>query len=324
MPRRVFPLLLLASCSSVPPETRAAIPGLVGPITPESCRTELEALVALGPRYAGDAGATERTLRHLEARLASFGYRTRREPAGSFGGFTQFNLLAELPGEREPGVVCELGAHYDTVPDSPGADDNGSGVVGVLESARVLAHHRPERTLRFCFFAGEERGLFGSRAHVRRRHERPDERIDGLLDLEMIGFATHEPRSQRAPVRIPFLAWMPYTGNFILVAGNFRSGGLGNVFERCIRRYVPDLRYYSANRIAGLFGDGDRSDHSSYWEANLRGIMITDTANFRNPHYHAGSDTPETLDYGFLSAVARASAATMVEWGGRVPAPSAR
>jgi hypothetical protein len=143
------------------------------------------------------------------------------------------------------------------------------------------------------------------------------EQVDGLLNLEMIGFFSEEPDSQDAPIRIPIIASLPTTADFILVAGNFDSGGLGNIYERCIDRYVPELKYYSANRIAGFFADAARSDHSSYWDADLRGIMISDTSEFRNHHYHRPSDTIETINFEFHSRVTQAAAATMVEWAGR-------
>ncbi len=312
-------LLISAACSSVPAATRSAIPPLIATITPISCEAELSELQAQGGRSAGDEVQTEATLRYLEDRMAALGYETYREDAGMYGAVAQANLIAEIRGETEPEVVCEIGAHYDTVVWSPGADDNGSGVTGVLQVASALRGHRPERTIRFCFFAAEEVGLRGSSAHVARILEREEERVDGLLDLEMIGFYSEEPDSQGAPIRIPLIASLPYTGDFILVAGNFSSGDLGNIYEGCIDRYVPGLKYYSANRIAGFFGDAARSDHSPYWEADLRGIMITDTAEFRNQNYHEATDTIETVNFVFLSRVAQAAAATMVEWAGRVP-----
>jgi hypothetical protein len=115
-------------------------------------------------------------------------------------------------------------------------------------------------------------------------------------------------------VRIPLILSPPDVGNFIVVVGNWSSGGLGNRFESAIDRYVPELDYFSLNRLGGFLKDAVRSDHYPYWEADLKGLMITDTANFRNPHYHRPSDTPETLDPLFLRNVARAAAATMMEW----------
>jgi hypothetical protein len=106
----------------------------------------------------------------------------------------------------------------------------------------------------------------------------------------------------------------PTTGNFIAVVGNFRSGGLGNRFERAAKDYVPALPYFSANRVGGLFRDALRSDHKPYWDEGYRAIMLTDTANFRNPHYHRASDTPDTLNFTFLRRVTQAVAATLLSW----------
>lgn len=309
-------LAALSACSSVPAATRAAIPARIEVITPASCAAELAALQAIGGRSSLNAEQTEAALLYLEARMAELGYETYREAAGDFGLVTQTNLFAEIPGSLEPEVICEIGAHFDTVSRSPGADDNGSGVAGVLQVAAALRGFQPERTIRFCFFAAEEVGLRGSAAHVALAMERGDQ-IDGLLNLEMIGYFSEEPDSQGAPIRIPIIASLPYTADFILVAGNFNSGGLGNIYERCIDRYVPELKYYSANRIAGFFADAARSDHSSYWEAGLRGIMISDTSEFRNHNYHRPSDTLDTINFEFLSRVTQAAAATMIEWAGR-------
>ena len=269
---------------------------MIAQITPESCRQQLSSLLELGPRWAGDEEQTNRAINYLEGRLQQLGYQVHREPVGDWFDVEQVNLIVEMEGHVDPATIVEVGAHYDTVRNSPGADDNGSGVAGLLEIARVLANHRPERTVRLCFFAAEEVGLLGSRGHVDRILADSSTQVDGLLDLEMIGYASSEEGSQDAPIRIPLLVSLPYQGDFILVAGNFDSGGLGNIFEGCVHRYVPDLKYFSANRIAGFFGDAARSDHYPYWQAGLRGIMLTDTANFRNPHYHRRSDTIDTID----------------------------
>jgi peptidase M28-like protein len=308
--------LFLPACSSVPAETRAAIPALIAVITPESCEAELAALQAVGGRSSLNAEQTEAVLAYLEARMAALGYATYREAAGDFGLVTQTNLFAEIRGSSEPEVICEIGAHFDTVSRSPGADDNGSGVTGVLQVAAALRGFQPKRSIRFCFFAAEEVGLRGSAAHVALVKERGEE-VDGLLNLEMIGYYSEEPDSQGAPIRVPIIASLPYTADFILVAGNFNSGGLGNIYERCIDRYVPELKYYSANRLAGFFADAARSDHSSYWDAGLRGIMISDTSEFRNHNYHRPTDTIDTINFIFLSRVTLAATATMVEWAGR-------
>jgi aminopeptidase YwaD len=205
---------------------------------------------------------------------------------------------------------------------SPGADDNASAVAAMLEIARIMAGLDLRYTVRFCFFALEESGRDGSRLHVRRMHER-DEDLEGAIILEMIGYATDRPDTQATPARVPLLFWPPTTGDFVAVVGNFRSGGLGNRFERAAATYVPQLPYFSANRLGGWFRDALRSDHKPYWDQGYRAIMLTDTANFRNPHYHRPEDTVETLNFEFLQWVTRATAATLLEWAEPVAATAA-
>lgn len=297
-------------------------------VTASRLRESLAALLEIGPRPMGDDEATDATLAFFRTRLESYGYEVVQrevrfdiEPAeeGRFlrtsaeGEHRVVNLFAELRGTEEPDRVLDLGAHYDSVPGSPGADDNGTGVIGVLEVARILAGYEPKRTVRFCFFGGEEAGLIGSHFHVASFEQDP-RREEGIFVLEMIGYASSEPDSQDAPIRVPLIASLPYVGDFILVVGNMASGGLGNLFEHSIDAYTPELPYYSANRIGGFFADAARSDHSPYWASGYRGVMITDTANFRNPNYHRHTDTLETVDFEFMERVVRAAAAAVVHW----------
>jgi len=139
-------------------------------------------------------------------------------------------------------------------------------------------------------------------------------RVAAFVSLEMIGYTSAEEGSQKTPVRVPLLLEPPTVGNFIAVVGNLRSGWIGNVFERAADVYVPDLPYYSLNRIGGFFGDAARSDHQAYWERGLHGLMLSDTANFRNPHYHSANDTIDTLDFAFMRRVSQAALAMALEW----------
>jgi aminopeptidase YwaD len=261
-------------------------------------------LLAYGPRVI------ESRSRALRAEgWEVLGYRI--EEAAAMDTIVVPNLLAERVGEL-PDRVIEISAHYDTVAACPGASDNSSGVAAVLEVARVLADARPRKTVRFCFFAAEERGLLGSREHVARLQEDPRV-VEALVNLDSVGRASHEPGSQDAPVRIPLVTWMPSTGDFLTVIGTFSSGWLGNVFEASARAYVPELRLYSANRIGGWFADARRSDHAPYWEADLPAVFLTDTGEFRWDDYHRPEDRVERLDLEFLERVARAAAATVLE-----------
>jgi hypothetical protein len=224
------------------------------------------------------------------------------------------NLYAERRGERFPDRIVELGAHYDTVPYSPGADDNGSGVAALLETARLVATAEPAKTIRFCFYGAEENGLLGSAHHVEQIEADAGRTVEGLLNLDGVGLARHEPGSQQFPEDIPWFLDPPDTGDFITVVGNWSSGWIGNLFEDCVDCYVPELPYYSANRIGGWMADSERSDHANYWQADYDAVFLSDTTEFRAGYYHLPSDTPDTLDLPFLTQVTQATLATMLTW----------
>ncbi len=211
------------------------------------------------------------------------------------------NLIASLPGSSSDGQVLIV-AHYDTVPDCPGADDNASGVAGLLEAAGALARHRFHKNLVFVAFALEEYGYPGSLHYVKQvRASRTA--IAGVFDLEMIGYTSPV---QTAPPGVP----APAVGDFIGVIGNRRSQELVALFKEGAARFVPSLA------VEGLIVEGNGedlpvvrlSDHAPFWDAGYPAVMITDTAFLRNPHYHLRTDTLDTLDLHFLRQVAAATA----------------
>lgn len=309
-------LTTLGSCVAPPSaEVAAALPS----ITPDRVEALIAEQVAIGPRPWSDPAAGAETVRWLETQLAAAGYTARRE-SFSANDIPQHNVIAERIGMVEPDVFIELVAHHDTVPGTPGADDNASGVAALLEVARVLADAPPpERSVRFVFVAMEERGLTGSRVHVEKltgRIAAGEEQLDVALVVDMLGFRSFEPDSQDAPIRIPLVASMPHTADFILLAGNFDSTSRAADLEDDFERYVPEVRVWAVKRIAGFFADSARSDHKNYWDADLRAIWLTDTANFRSPHYHRASDTLDTLDLDFTAGIARAIAAWTLERSG--------
>ena len=311
-------LLLCSGCAAVQRQPQIAEP--ISSITPDRCEQELSSFLELGSRACWEPEETAATIDFLTRKLESWGYKVIREPLDLPRYPGNANLIAEKVGRSEPNQILEIGAHYDSV-GNLGADDNGSGVIGVLEAARVFSTLETGRTVRFCLYACEEVGFLGSRHHVEQILAEPDEEVVGLINFEMIGYTDTREDSQGAPIRIPFLADLPRIGDFILVSGNFSSGWLGNRIEAHIDAYEPQLKYYSANRISGFFADAARSDHSPYWEADLDAIMLTDTANFRNPHYHEDSDTIDTIDFQFMARIIRAVAACAIDWAGLSKAP---
>jgi hypothetical protein len=227
----------------------------------------------------------------LAQTLADLGYRVRVEGA-------MRNVVASPPGEHGP--LPLVAAHYDSVPASPGADDNASGVAALLRCARDAA--RLGAPARFVAFNAEEEGLLGSREFV----------ASGLCDelgvreahvLEMVGFRARGPATQRAPAGVGML--VPSVGDFLGLLANAGSrAALGPALRAARQGSGPAVR--SLEVFFGLerrLPDLLRSDHAPFWATGLPAVLWTDTAEFRNPHYHQRSDTPDTIDYGFLREV---------------------
>jgi hypothetical protein len=211
------------------------------------------------------------------------------------------NLEASVPGSVRPDQIVVIGAHYDTVRGSPGANDNASGVAALLEIARSLAGAKTGRTLRFVAFYNEELGQgaeHGSRLYAAACRRRGDD-IVAMICLETIGYYTDAPDTQHYP--FPLSAFYPSTGNFIGFVGNSASRALVRSAVGSFRKHAVFPSRGAA--LPGAFEDASRSDHSAFWAQGYPAIMVTDTANFRYPHYHQPTDTPDKLDYDRLARV---------------------
>lgn len=219
-------------------------------------------------------------------------------------GKTVRNLEVEVKGVDESGKIILIGAHYDSAPGSPGANDNASGVAALIEIARLLAGKPVDRTVRFVAFVNEEPPLFmtermGSLRYARRARQRGDN-IVGMLSLETIGYYRQDKGTQAYPTLLlrPFY---PSRGNFIAFVGNVSSRSL-------LRRCLASFRRHSAFPSEGLSAPAwvtgvDWSDHWSFWQEGYPAIMVTDTAVFRYPWYHSPGDTPEKVDYPAMAQV---------------------
>jgi Zn-dependent M28 family amino/carboxypeptidase len=211
------------------------------------------------------------------------------------------NLVADLPGTtRAPPIL--VAAHYDAVPGSPGADDNGTALAVLLEIARHFASQPPRRPLRLVAFDLEEHHQAGSRAYAEqlRRNDTP---LALMLSLEMLGYCARERNSQRYPGRLDLL--YPDRGDFIGLIGNLRTLPTLRRLAQVMRQEVP-CEYLPVPFRGRVLPDSRRSDHAPFWDLGYNAIMVTDTANLRNPHYHQPSDGIETLDLDFLAKVCRA------------------
>ncbi len=228
------------------------------------------------------------------------------EQAYDYHGLSVANLIAAPAGAKSTAPYYLIGAHYDTVPGTPGADDNASGIAVLLELARRIAARMPPVPLRFAAFTLEEPPAHatrfqGSRVFVKDLADSGG-RVLGAIILEMVGFTA--PR-QAYPV---FLHWAGYPekGNFIGVVGNWRSRRFGRAVLRGLRKnpHLPvESLFVPLN--GWVLPDTRLSDHAPFWDRGWPALMITDTAFFRNPNYHTGRDTFETLDFAFMAELVR-------------------
>jgi len=256
----------------------------------------------IGERNMYRYEALEATAEYIRGSFEQMGYEVR---AQSFLAGTKAvrNIEAELAGAGERAEIVLVGAHYDSVIGSPGANDNASGVAALLELARMARSKPAPRTRRFVAFVNEEPPFFlggsmGSRVYSRRAKERR-ERIVAMLSLETIGYFSDRPGSQAYPFPINF--YYPKTGNFVGFVGNLASRGL-------VRRVIRVFRSRAAIASEGIAAPSvipgiGWSDHWSFWQEGYPAVMVTDTALYRYPHYHAESDTADRLDYDRLVRV---------------------
>ena len=225
------------------------------------------------------------------------------------------NIIADSPGD--PSAYYVIGAHYDTVPGTPGADDNASAVAVLLELAARLGSSPPKVPVRLVAFTLEESpahttGHQGSRVFVR-RVKRLGHRVLGAVILEMVGYTS--PR-QDYPLPLHWAGY-PRQGNFIGIVGNWPSRRLGRAVLKGFRAN-PDLPVESlfVPFNGWVLPDTRLSDHAPFWDAGWPALMVTDTAYFRNPHYHGPGDTMETLDFAFMAELVKSLELALAELPG--------
>lgn len=253
--------------------------------------------------------------RYVEAELTRAGWVVRRQTV-HHGARVADNLVADRPGQGGARLVA-IGAHLDTVPLSPGADDDGSGVAALLGIARATARVPTAAGLRLLAFAFEEDGLVGASHHVQAMPEPERAQVIAMIDMDMIGYRDRHPGTQRYPAGIEQLVRQPLpdTGDFIAAVG--LEGEIVLPAMVHAQRYVPDLQAGVVPlRRWQIFAAPDtmRGDHAPFWLAGIPAAQVGDTGDFRNPHYHRPTDRLETIDLEFATLVARwvgASALTL-------------
>lgn len=240
----------------------------------------------------------------VRTKLAEFGYEPEVVALGD-DPYVARNVVAELRGTTHPSEVVLVAAHVDAF--YAGADDNGSGVAAMLEVARVAVSQRFERTVRFIGFDLEERGSRGSTRYVEAGLAR---NVVEAMILECVGYSDHRPGSQDSPPGFQ----LGDTGSSLLIAANADSASTAQRMLDLNRQLaLIELRAAIAGGSAAYPFSGAllRSDNGPFWLRGVPAVMLTDTANYRNPHYHEASDTPDTLDPKFLAASTRLVAASL-------------
>jgi Zn-dependent M28 family amino/carboxypeptidase len=280
----------------------------------EGLRRHVNALaVDIGPRTPFSGDSLERAAVYIQSAFQEMGLSVIEQPYQYYGQRV-VNLLATAEPTTKPSAYYVVGAHYDTVPTTPGADDNASAVAVMLELARRLPDAQLNVPVLFVAFTLEEPPAFytghqGSRVFVRNCQSKGD-RVLGALILEMVGYTS--PRQH-----YPFVSrWpgYPAQGNFIGIIGNWRSRRFGRAvlkgFRKNARLPVESLLL----PLNGWMLPATRlSDHASFWDVGWPALMVTDTAFFRNPHYHLPSDGIDTLNFVFMAQLVKSLEHALIE-----------
>ncbi len=257
----------------------------------------------------------EAAAQYMSRMLAALGLTPERRPF-EFRGRGYDNVAAIHIGSAPDRPRVLIGAHYDSVRGTPGADDNASGVAGLLEAARVLSGIQLGATIEFVGFNLEELQTYTYRVGSRRyaaAARLAGVRYAGTLVLEMLGYFSREPGSQYVP-KLLFWKRVPRKGNFIAATGDRRSRALLRTFAESAAAAAPDLEVVTfRSPFRGWVVPHTRlSDNASFWDEGYPSLMITDTAFLRNPHYHRPTDSATTLDYGLMARVVDAVVETVV------------
>lgn len=299
-------------------------PGAAAPDVPLAARLRTHVTaIASSEHNTANPAKLEEAARYIETALRNEGYTIRRQEYQAGGPHSSHLVrnievsVANVAPKAKPARIFIVGAHYDSAPGAPGANDNGSGTAAVLELARLLKDVRPSQgtEVKFVFFVNEEppwlsgelRGEeMGSMQHARQLHE-DGQHVEGALVLETIGWYSQRRHSQKLPPGLE--GRYPDVGNFIAFVGTVQSSRL---VQDALSAFRAASDFPAHGLAAPAYVQGvTLSDHSSYNRFGYPAIMITDTAFMRYPYYHTAEDTPEKLDYESTARVVKGLARTI-------------
>ncbi|MBC8183396.1 M28 family peptidase [candidate division KSB1 bacterium] len=251
----------------------------------------------IGPRNLDYYSSLNKASQYISQKMIEYGAEPVLQNYKCKGKLVN-NIIAEKKGARFPDEIIIVGGHYDSVMDSPGADDNGTAIAALIELIRLLKDFPNQRTVRFVAFTLEEpphfgSGKMGSLVYAKSCYKKK-ENIIAMIALEMLGYFTDEPMSQQYPFPEMLMAY-PERGNFIAVVGNKQSEELTNKFADLLKEtsLIKTETLIADASVPGV----DLSDHASFWRYNYPALMITDTAFYRNPYYHTTEDKIDFLNF---------------------------
>ncbi len=275
-------------------------------VNPENLKTHVQKLTSLNPaRNSESLNSLNEAADYIHKHFQSYCLNTHFQEY-KVDGKTYKNVICSFGAEKSPLIV--VGAHYDVAGEMPGADDNASGVAGLIELARLIQEQKPnlKNKIELVAYSLEEppyfsTGQMGSAVHAKSLRTANKE-LKLMISLEMIGYFTDEPDSQRFPVEAMKFIY-PNTGNFVAVVGRLEETKTAQEFKNKMltSTKIPVKTVNAPSSLSGI----SLSDHSNYWKEVYRAIMVTDTAFYRNPNYHQPTDTPETLNYEKMAEVVK-------------------
>jgi Zn-dependent M28 family amino/carboxypeptidase len=257
--------------------------------------------VTLGERSIQRPGNLKAAEHYVVENFAAMGYAPRRQAYR----YQEAEVANVIAGDEDPGGYYILGAHFDTVAGTPGADDNASGIAVLLEVARLARHLTPPKPWAFVAFTLEEPPAFstpamGSRVYAQGAR-RQQARILGMLCLEMVGYYSQAPNSQSLPLPLKLIGY-PTTGNFIGLVSDRGSRPLMVRLEAAFKGNGRLPAVALAVPFAGhILPEVRLSDHASFWDEGYPAVMLTDTAFMRNPNYHGPGDVMARLDLAAMT-----------------------
>jgi len=291
---------------------------IVDLVSQENLTTDLNTIVGVR-HYNANPENLQNTKDYIMGVFEGNGLQTSTHNFEYNNNYDGQNLIGKQTGVEDETATIIIDAHYDTVANSPGADDNGTGTVGFLESARVLSQFNFKKNIKFIGFDLEEVGLVGSKEFVANGID-DYETIEAVLNYEMIGYYDADPNTQSIPFGFDILfpeateeiAAADNAGIFLINVGNTFSSWLSATYDSCATLYVPQLPVVTINAPGNgeVTQDLRRSDHASFWDEGINALMLTDGADTRNPYYHTAQDGIDKINFEFMTNIVKATVAT--------------